>query len=176
MATASSDDRGKCFICGKKKIVYPCGGCLEKFCLQHLNEHRQELGQNLNKIENDRDKLQQSLIEQKSNRKKLSLIQRVDRWEADSINKIRQAAEECRQLLDQRENAHLLDMENKLTKLTEEMKQIRKDDEFNEIDLKQLEAKLSKLQNELGQPRNIKIQEESAPFISKISVVVSSGK
>ena len=176
MTTASSDDRGKCSICDKEKIVYTCGGCSQKFCLKHLNEHRQELGQNLSKIENDRNELQQSLTEQKSNRKKLSLIQRVDRWEADSTNKIRQAAEECRQLLDQRENAHLLDMENKLIKLTEEIKQIRNDDDFNEIDLKQLQAKLRKLQNKLDQPQNIKIQEESAPFISKILVVISSGK
>ena len=176
MATASSDDREKCSMCDREKIVYPCGGCSQKFCLQHLNEHRQQLGQKLNEIENDRNELQQSLIEQKSNRKKLSLIQRVDRWEVDSINKIRQAAQECRQLLDQNKNAHILDMENKLTKLTEEMKQIRKDEEFNEIDLKQLQEKLSKLQNELDQPRNIKIQEESVPFISKISVVISSGK
>ena len=176
MATASSDDREKCIICDKQKGMFTCGGCLQKFCLKHLNEHCQQLRQKLNEIENDRNELQQSLIEQKSNRKKLSLIQRVDRWEADSINKIQQAAQECRQLLDQHKNAHILDMENKLTKLTEEMKQIRKDDEFNEIDLKQLQERLSKLQNELGQPRNIKIQEESAPFISKISVVVSSGK
>ena len=176
MATASSDDREKCIMCDKQKGMFTCGGCLQKFCLKHLNEHCQQLRQKLNEIENDRNELQQSLIEQKSNRKKLSLIQRVDRWEADSINKIQQAAQECRQLLDQHKNAHILDMENKLTKLTEEMKQIRKDDEVNEIDLKQLQERLSKLQNELDQPRNIKIQEESAPFIGKISVVVSSGK
>ena len=176
MTTARPSDRGECFRCGKEKIMYPCEGCSHKFCLNHLNEHRQELGQELSKIENDRNGLQQSLMEQKTNRKKLSLMERVDKWEADSIAKIRQAAQECRQLLVQHKNKHILDMENKLTKLTEELKRIRGDDEFNEIDLNGLREKLEKLRNELDQPRNIKIHEESTSFISKISIVAVSGK
>ena len=103
-------------------------------------------------------------------------MQRVDKWEIDSINKIRQTAEECRQLLVQHKNYYILDIESKLAKLTEELKRIRKDDEFNEIDLNQIQKKLRSIGNELNQPRNIKIQEETTSFISKLSVVTTSGK
>ena len=175
MGAGSSIDRGQCLKCDKR-VVYLCEGCSQKFCFTHLQEHRQQLGQELNGIENDRDELQQSLTEQKNNRQRLPLMQQVDKWEVDSINKIRQTAQECRQLLVQHTNDHILDIENKLTKLTEELKRIRKDDEFNEIDLNQIQGKLRRLRDELNQPRNIKIQEETASFISKILVVATSGK
>ena len=70
-------------------------------------------------IENDRDELYQMLIEQKENRKTHPLIQLVDKWEEESTNKIKQTAEECRQLLTQHMSKHILDTENKLMKLTQ---------------------------------------------------------
>ena len=192
MATEPFNDRGKCFICDEERIVYLCGGCSQKLCLNHLNdlcggcsqklclnhlnEHRQQLAQQLNEIENDRDELLQCLIDEKDNRKKFSLMQSIDKWEVDSINKIQQTAEECRQLLNQHKNERILNMENKLTKLTEELKRIRKYNEFNEIDLNQLQVKLKELKDEVDQSQNIKIREELTPFVSKISVIVSSGK
>ena len=175
MAAGPSNDRGQCLKCDKR-IVYLCEGCSQKFCVTHLLEHRQQLGEELNGIENDRNGLQQSLIEQKNNRQRLPLMQQVDKWEVDGINKIRQTAQECRQLLVQHTNDHILDIENKLTKLTKELKQIRKDDEFNEIDLNQMQEKLRRLRDELSQPRNIKVHEETTSFVSKISVVATTSK
>ena len=67
-------------------------------------------------------------------------------------------------------------MENKLIKLTKELKRICKYDEFHENYLNQLQAEVKRLRYELNQPQNIKIQEKSTPFISKISVVATSGK
>ena len=175
MAAGPSNDRRQCFRCDRR-IVYLCEGCSQKFCVTHLLEHRQQLGEELNGIENDQEGLQQSLIEQKNNRQRLPLMQQVDKWEVNSINKIRQTAQECRQLLVQHTNDHILDIENKLTKLTEELKQIRKDDEFDEIDLNQMQGKLRRLRDELSQPQNIKVHEETTSFISKISVVATTSK
>ena len=41
-------------------------------------------------------------------------MERVDEWEASAINKIRKTAQECRQLLDQHKNKHILNMEEKV--------------------------------------------------------------
>ena len=41
----------------------------------------------------------QTLTEQTTNPQKHSLIQQIDKWEQDSINKIQQTAEEARQLV-----------------------------------------------------------------------------
>ena len=156
--------------------MYPCGGCSRKFCFDHLTEHRRQVTQGLDGIEHDRNVRQQSLIEQRNNQKKLPVMQLVDKWEADSINKIRQTAKECRQILDKHKNQHIVDMENKLVELTKELKQIREDGEVSEIDLDHLKAKLKILRDEVDQPQNIKVQEESTSFVSKISIVPAHGK
>ena len=176
MAVGTSSDRGTCFICEKEKVVYPCGGCSQRFCFNHLGEHLQQLSKQFEGIENERDEFYQMFIKQKENRKTHPLIQLVNKWKEESINKIKQTAEECRQLLTQHINKHILDTENKLRKLTQQLKQIRKDNEFNEIDMNQLKKELKRIREELDQPQNISIQKDPASFISKILVIISSGK
>ena len=56
------------------------------------------------------------------------------------------------------------------------MSEIRQENEFNEIDLSQFKTKLAKLVEELDQPINASIQQDSSSFINKISVIVSAGK
>jgi hypothetical protein len=65
----------------------------------------------------------------------------------------------------------------KLRKLTEELKQIRQEDDFNEIHLNQFKQKLNELEEQLNKPANISIsQKNSSGFINKIVVLVSSSK
>ena len=39
-----------CVICNKEKATIRCGGCLEEFCYQHWNAHRQKLNEHLDEI------------------------------------------------------------------------------------------------------------------------------
>ncbi|CAF4129425.1 unnamed protein product [Rotaria sordida] len=175
MATATPSNRAKCFICEKEKILYLCDGCSKKFCLKDLTQHRQDLGKKFEGIENDRDQFYQKLVEQKKDKKKLPLIQQIDKWEEDSIKKIKQTAEECRQILTEDKNKHFIKIEQKLSQFTEQLKQSRQEDEFNEINLDEFKTQLTKLAEELAQPSNIRIQQDSTSLINKFSVVVSSG-
>ena len=118
----------------------------------------------------------QLLSEQKEDPKIRPLIQQIDKWEDDSIKKIKQIVKECKQILIQHTNKSFIEMEIKLTKLTKQLKEIREEDEFNEIDLNEIKTKLTKLTKDFDQPPNISIQEDSSSFINKISVIVSSGK
>ncbi|CAF1338900.1 unnamed protein product, partial [Rotaria sordida] len=174
MATITPNDRGKCFACNKEKLIYSCEGCSKKFCLKDLTEHRQQLSKQFEEIENDRNELHQTLVEQKQDLKKFSLIQQVDKWEEDSIQKIKQTAEECRQILIEHKNKHFIEIEKKLSQLTEQLKEIRQENEFNEIDLEQMKTTLATLAEELVQPPDIKIEQDSTSFINKISIFVSS--
>ncbi|CAF3658094.1 unnamed protein product [Rotaria sp. Silwood1] len=174
MATATTNDRAKCFTCEKEKIVYLCGGCSKNFCLNDLTEHRKDLGKQFEGIENDRDQFYQKLVEQKQDQRRLPLMQQVDKWEEDSIKKIKQTAEDCRQTLIEYNNKHFIEIEKKLSQLTEQLKQSRQENEFNEIELDRFKTILTKLAEELGQPANIKIQQNSTSLINKLSVVVSS--
>jgi hypothetical protein len=171
MATATSKTR--CVICGKERATLRCGGCLEEFCTKHLEEHQQELNKQLDKIEVNRDLFRQSLTEQIEKPSNHTLIQQIDQWEHDSIKKIQQTADEARQILLRNTREYIHPVEIKLNKLTNELRQCREENDFNEINLRQFQEELKQLTKELNKPSHISIREDSKPFISKISIDVS---
>ncbi|CAM4769307.1 unnamed protein product [Rotaria magnacalcarata] len=69
----------------------------------------------------------------------------INEWEEDSLQKIKQTAQECRQVLIEYENNQLIAVETQLSQLTEQLKAMRKENEFNEIDLDRLKAKFTVL-------------------------------
>ena len=170
---AMANIKAHCFICNKQKTTYLCRGCSKDFCLPHLTEHRQTLSQQLGEIENDRDQFQQNISEQKQNRQNYPLIEQINQWEQNSIDKIKQTATECREILIE----YINEIENKFLQLTQQLKDIREENEFNEIDLDHLKNKLTQLTQEFNQPSNISVQQDSSSstFINKISVISSSG-
>jgi len=169
-------DKARCIICGKDRSAVRCEGCLQIFCYNHLKDHRQELNKQLDEIEVNQNIFRQTLAQQTIDLKQNSLIKQIDEWKEDSIKMIQQTAEECKQLLLQYTTEHITNIEVNLNKLTEELRQIRQENDFNEIYLKQLNEKLSQLANELDQPPNISVHQDSASPINKISVVASAGK
>jgi chromosome segregation ATPase len=172
MATGIS--KVHCVKCGKERSTLKCAGCSQDFCFNHLTDHRQELSDQLDEIEINRDLLRQTLNEQTNNKKQHSLIKQIDQWEKDSIRIIEQTAKECRDLLLENTTKSINQIEVNLSKLTDEMREIRKENDFNEIDLNQLKNKLTQLVKELDKPAYASIQQESASLINKICVVVSS--
>jgi chromosome segregation ATPase len=104
------------------------------------------------------------------------LIQKVDKWEGESINKIKQTAQQCRKRLINYTNKFLIEIENKLNGVARELKRIRQENEFNEMDLDQLKEKLTKLKEELDRPPNVSIEQESSTFINKIFVIIPFDK
>jgi chromosome segregation ATPase len=174
MATAARKTR--CIICEKDRATAKCSGCLEDFCFNHLAEHRQQLGKQLDEIDDKRNIIGQTLTEQTTNPQKHFFIQQINQWEKDSIDKIKQTAEEARQVLLKHTGEHINKIEIKLTTLTKELKQIREENDFNEIDLNEFKEKLKQLEEQLNNPSNISIRQDSSPFINKISVLTNSGK
>ena len=82
-----------CAICYKEKASLKCEGCSRIFCYDHVSNHRQQLDKQLDEIEITRDLLRQAITEQTAEPQKHSLIQQIDKWEHDSINKTRQTAD-----------------------------------------------------------------------------------
>ena len=69
-------------------------------------------------------------------------------------------------------NIFLLGEEKKLNDIANQMKEIRHENEFNEIDRDHLTQVLNKLQKELVQPPNVSIKQQSASLINNISVQI----
>ncbi len=174
MATAAG--KARCVTCGKEKSSYKCGGCSREFCFNHLADHKQELSKQFDEIEVNRDLFRQTLTEQTTNPQKHALIQQIDQWERDSIKKIRQTADEARQLALENTVRHITELETKLNKLTDQLRQSRQENDFNEIDLQEFRRKLTQLSEELEKPKNISIQQNSSSLVDNICVITTNRK
>jgi hypothetical protein len=173
---ATEAGRNRCVTCGKDKATLRCGGCLQEFCYNHSANHRQELGKQLDEIEVPCDLFRQTLIQQIAEPKQHPLIQRIDQWERQSINKIRETAEEARQILFQHTVKHIRQIEVDLNQLTKQLIESRKENDFYETDLRQWNEKLKRLEKELNKPSNIHLRQDTTSFINKIFVDVRSSK
>jgi hypothetical protein len=172
MATAVSKTR--CVICGKEKATFRCAGCLQEFCHKHLGDHRQELNKELDEIEVNHDIFRQSLIQYIEQFNNDSLMKQINKWEQNSIEIIQKTAEEARQAILRNTNENIRQTEIKLNELTNQLRQSRDEDDFNETNLRQYQEELERLTKAFTKPSNISIREDSTSVIKKISVNVSS--
>ena len=99
MASASTM-KTFCTTCGNKGTgVFKCEGCQQTFCRKHANEHRDVLNHQLDEIVFEFDTLQQILAEIKDKINNHPLMQQIDQWEKESVDKIRQTANDLREQL-----------------------------------------------------------------------------
>ncbi|CAF2930816.1 unnamed protein product [Rotaria sp. Silwood2] len=170
------DSRLHCVECRKQRATSKCAGCLQDLCYNHLTDHCEQLSKELDEIEINRNLFRQTLTEQTNHPKNDSLMEEINKWKEDSIIKIQQIAEECKQLLIQYTNKYFNQLEIDLVKLTDQLRQTRQENDFNEIDLNQLKEKLTQLKKDLDQPPKVSITQDSTCFIKKISIIRSSRK
>jgi hypothetical protein len=92
----NANTKKQCVTCKKNNGIMICSGCQNSFCGKHVNEHRQELGAELDDIRQEHDLLHHKI-------EKLSiddqLFQEIDQWEKESIEKIQLAATTARKNL-----------------------------------------------------------------------------
>ena len=173
---AATIGKTRCGPCGKDKIAYRCEGCSQTFCVNHLADHHRELTSQLDDIEHQRNLFRQKITEQILDPQQQVLVQEINQWEIDSINLIRQIAEEARQVLDKYATENLKKIEDNLVRLTEELKITREENDFNELHIDQFKEKFKQLEEQVNKPSNISIRHDSSPFIDRIFVAIPSGK
>jgi hypothetical protein len=84
----------KCSNCEEETNTFLCNGCSNYFCFHHLTEHRQLLNEQLHQIQHDFNQFSETIIDIRNNPLKHPFIQQINQWENESINKIKQTAEE----------------------------------------------------------------------------------
>ena len=171
MASASKETI--CTICGKANGRVRCEGCLQLFCYNHLNEHRQDLSIQLDEIETSRDLFRQTLTETTSQSQNHGLIQQIDEWERQSITFIRQMAAETKQKLIKYIEQFNIQLEETLNKLTDALRQSRADNDYFEPNLNRWREQLKQLQEHLIKPSNITIRHDLALPLKRITVDIS---
>ena len=172
---ASAIGKTRCATCGKGNAILKCGGCAQDFCYNHFGDHRQQLNTRFEEIEVTRDVFRQTLSEQMATTQKNSLMQQIDHWEKESIDKIRKAAEEARQILRRHTNKHFQQVEVTLNNLTDQLRQSRGENDFVETDLHRWNKQLTQLTNELNHPL-YSLQQDTKPLVNQIHVEIQASK
>ena len=169
----TSTGKTRCVKCDKEKTTAKCSGCLEDLCFNHLVEHRQQLKKQFDDFENESYIFRQELTDQDIYLENNILIEKINRWEQESIEEIRTTAEEQRQKIISYTTNYVVNIEKKLDQLIQELKDIQNEEDFNEVVLRELQNELKVLKKELHQPPNVNIQEEPSTFITKMCVVIT---
>ncbi|CAF1434215.1 unnamed protein product [Adineta steineri] len=167
---AMANNKTHCFTCNKEKITFRCEGCSKRFCFMDLAEHKQILNDELNHIINNYDQFKQTINERKQNP---SLIKQINQWETNSIEIIQQKARDCGKIAIKSSQTFIYDIEKKFNNLSEQIKEIHKENEFNEIELNYLKNQLIEVTQELNNLSKISIQQDSQLFINEISIISS---
>lgn len=167
-------NKSHCITCNKQRSTFRCSGCSQDFCFNHLTDHKRHLNKQLDEVELNRDLFRQTLNDRIAKPQKHVLIQEIDKWEQDSINKIRQTANETRQIIFEYTNQNIQELETKLTNLTHQLKQCRDENDFSEIDLHRWNEQLVQMTKDLVKPMNINIRQDNTQLVTKIAVDVIS--
>ena len=116
--------------------------------------------------------LKQTLNQQASNTRRHLFIQQVDQWEYESIQKIKQAAEEIRQLISIHINENIIPTKEKLDQLTQQLKHAREQDNAIEADILRARAPRDDQKDVPSRPvsRNLL----SRPVLSRFSIICLS--
>ncbi|CAF0816330.1 unnamed protein product [Adineta steineri] len=171
-----ANNKTKCFTCNEKKITYCCEGCSKRFCLIHLTEHRQILNKEFKRLINDCEQFKQRINKPKQNRQYLQnqlLIKQIDQWERNSIEKIKQKAQESRKFVIESSEIFINDIQMKFNDLSQQIKHMEKENEFNEINLEYLRNQLIAITEESNNSSNMSVKEDSQSFVNEISIISS---
>ncbi|CAF4136598.1 unnamed protein product [Adineta steineri] len=167
---AAATRKAPCCICGKEKGGVRCEGCSRIFCMNDFANHRQELNQQLDEVAVTRDLTQEILIDKKAEPQKNPLIGQINAWELESINIIKEAAEQARQTLFKHSTTLYTQIEDRLNKLTDQLRLAREDNDLFETDIHLWKQNLAELQSELTEPPTVRIQHGSEPLITNIII------
>jgi hypothetical protein len=169
---ASSINNSLCITCNQKEAFFTCRGCRQDFCEDHINSHHQSPIKQMDHFLNDHNQLQQMICNYIEKPCQHPLIQQIDKWEKQSINKIQQAANDARTQVLNVITDHIIKIKKSLENLTEKLEQVRNDEKLTEIFLQQWRDTLDKLKNDLITPDTIKLRkdDDDISFISKLFV------
>lgn len=136
----------KCADNTKTSGLFMCDGCQKMFCIEHVNQHREELNHQLELIVYEHDSIKQQLSQPYSDH---ILMKTINDWERKSIGKIQTAAQKARNDLQKLNES----TNQRLTKvchtISANLCSARKENSFSEIDLEEWKTKLNTIKSEI---------------------------
>lgn len=169
----------KCSFCRKESGPMYCTGCEEYFCWKDFKVHREQMFVEIDKIIEERNRIQEQISIPGQQRTPSPLIKQIEQWRDSTVQKVIQvAANACQQV------NHLLN--SKQTKLSSEFKDfstelahLKESENFVEKDLARLNQKINDFKNALRQvtePPSIALRMERSNDIDWQRLISVEGK
>lgn len=161
--------RKKCSksTCEVEKGTCDCNGCATTYCPHHYQEHREALGTLRHEIECDYNVLKQTLHDKKN-----APISDINQWVQQSMDAIKQIAEQYQRKFIEYRNRSISDIENQLQRLDLTLRQISKENSLDETELNQTKEIIHTLRDELNTVLDISTEPESTPSTITFSLRV----
>ena len=135
-----------CVGCGKEIVVLKCESCVQIAASNRLS------------------------VPKGDSQHQYALIEQVDDWECNAINKIQETADEARRLILKYTTDRISQVESKLIRLTDQLRQCRQENNFASKSAVQWREELAHLSKQLVTPSNITVRESFTPLVTKIYV------
>ena len=172
MATSSTQNNKKhCIKCDGNKTgggLFTCDGCQQMFCGRHVSDHRQELGLQLEVAMQNYDLIQQELSQVQPNQR---ILEKIDAWEKQSIQKIHELAETNRTEFYKWHQNTNDQIKKESNALGNNLRVARETDDFSEPDLTKWYQLLNNLRTKLESMTKVDIIVDTRACVNGIKIL-----
>ena len=155
-----------------KPGIFPCLGCNQMFCTQHVAFHRQELSTKLDLVISDRNELQETIDRQGNMIDLSSQMNLIDEWEKKSVDQIHQVANNVRQQITSLAEEQKIRFNDQFAQLSKQLDSFREDENFYEQDIERLKEGCVNLKRLLNMSDvNIIVIKDVSSFLEKAVTV-----
>ncbi|CAF1203567.1 unnamed protein product [Adineta ricciae] len=150
--------------------IFKCEGCCQTFCYKHTAEHRFLLSGQLEDIIHEHENVYHLFYETKQ--QSPLLHEHVNRWEKESVTKIKQLAQEMREQINQLSQLQRQNTKEKFNQISKELEKARGTYEYLERDLNRWRIQLEQLQYDIISlpPTTVIHEEQNSSLINTISL------
>jgi len=146
-----------CVICLRdtnnkaKPGIFPCVGCKEMFCTQHVAFHRQELENELDLVIGERNELQ-DLFDRRQDLPDMSFCMNIiDKWVKKTIKQVHQVADNARQRCINIAQEQRTNIKDEFNDLSKQLNDMHKNESFFEQDVANMKDKCDRLKAAVNQ-------------------------
>jgi len=164
-----------CFMCNKEPGRMHCTGCDQYFCRKDFKTHQDEMVTEMEKIVEERNRLQDAINNSKPNNDQQSpLIEQIEKWKNSTMEKIKRVAAQAHQQAIEILNAKRTKITTDFKSFSQELIHLKESENYVEHDLEQLNQMIKKFKEDLKQstqPTTIEIHTEESDKINWDSLI-----
>ena len=140
----------RCSVCPKGAGTCYCPGCNAYFCKKDFRNHQDMLINRLDELTADRNELQEKFSKTSSQKNSgNSLLARIDAWQEETIQKVKQAASQARQQALKIINSKQEEINKQFQILSQELEKLRETEDVLEGDLSRLKNQIEQVNKDL---------------------------